>query len=128
LKLNTHLVLIDTSAWIEFFRVRGEVAMRERVISLMRGRNAAWCEIVRLELWNGAKGQKEITELEQMESNATLLPITSEVWTLADRLARIARMSAKTFPVTNLLIEACARHYGAEILHKDQHFEHLAKL
>ena len=128
MKLNTGLVLIDTSAWIEFFRSQGDLAMRERIISLVRDGKAAWCEIIRLELWNGASGQKELHQLQQMESSATLLPITSEVWSLADQLARSARLKAKTIPTSDLLISACSRHYGVDLLHKDRHFEQLKAL
>jgi predicted nucleic acid-binding protein len=128
LKANPHFVLIDTSAWIEFFRRRGDVAIRDRVISLVRTGQAAWCEIIRLELWNGASGQKELNELEQMEFSATLLPITSEIWNLVDQMARSTRLAAKTFPVSDLLIAACARHYNVDLIHKDQHFDQLKAL
>jgi len=102
--------------------------MREHIISLVRRGEAAWCEIIRLELWNGASGPKELKELQHMESSATLLPITSDVWILADHLARTARLGAKTFPTSDLLIAACSRHYGVDLIHKDRHFEQIKLL
>ena len=128
MKLKTNLVLIDTSAWIEFFRSRGDAAIRERVISLVRRGEAAWCEMIRLELWNGASGQKELKELHLMESSVTPLPITPAVWALADQLARSTRLKARTFPTSDLVIAACSRHYAVDVLHKDQHFEQLKVL
>jgi predicted nucleic acid-binding protein len=125
LKRNSHFALIDTSAWIEFFRIRGSTDIRERITSLILRGEAAWCEIIRLELWNGARGQPEIAALDRMESTARLLPVTPEVWRMADRLARSSREAGKTFPISDLLIAACARFYGTEVIHKDRHFDQL---
>ncbi len=128
MKPNRRLVLIDTSAWIEFFRSQGSVEMRGRVTSLVKEGEAAWCEMIRLELWNGARGSREIKELEKMDVSATLLTITSEIWRLADSLASKARLAGKTFPASDLLIAACARFHEAEIVHKDRHFDQIRAL
>ena len=121
-------ILIDTSAWIEFFRKGGNHDMREMVTALVIAGEAAWCEIIRLELWNGARGPSEISALERMISDTVLLPITAEVWRVADRLARSSRQAGRTFPPGDLLIAACARYHGAGIVHKNRHFDQLKTL
>ncbi len=119
--------LIDTSAWIEVLRPKGVVEIRQEVAELLREGRAAWCEIVRLELWNGALA-KEMPDLQELAENVILLPTTPEVWTGAELLARKARGTGLTLPATDLLIAACALHHGAEIIHRDRHFEQIKKL
>jgi len=120
--------LIDTSAWIELFRSKGNVATAAQIRDLQVQNRAVWCEMVRLELWNGARGDREAAALQKVQATTILLPTTAEVWVLADQLARKARLSGKTFPPSDLLIAACARVHGAEIVHRDKHFDLLKAL
>ena len=48
--------LIDTSSWIDALRRDGDPQIRARVVALMASGEAAWCDLVRLELWNGLRG------------------------------------------------------------------------
>ena len=59
--------LIDTSSWIEAFRTSGDPIVRQRVENLMLEGKAAWCEMIALELWNGAKGDAERKMLSELE-------------------------------------------------------------
>lgn len=53
------MVLVDTSAWIHFLWPDGDPAVRDRVTAVLRAGTAAWCPMVRLELCNGAAGDRE---------------------------------------------------------------------
>jgi len=83
---------------------------------------------VRLELWNGARGEKEKKALKEFEEAMPELEVTAEVWDEACELARRAREAGLTVPATDLLIAACARHHGAAIEAVDPHFAQLAKI
>lgn len=48
---------MDTSAWVETIRERGDPAVRERVSNCIAEDKAVLCDIVRLELWNGARSK-----------------------------------------------------------------------
>jgi predicted nucleic acid-binding protein len=120
--------LIDTSAWIETLRSTGEPAIRTRVGSLTAGDRAVLCDVVRLELWNGARSAGDHRLLRELEANLETVPTTAEVWELARELARIARGQGLTVPATDLLIAACAEHHGLGLLHNDAHFDKLAEL
>ena len=61
------LVLIDTSSWIEALRVSGRTDIRQIVLNLMIEGCAAWCDMVALELWNGARGKDEKQKLLALE-------------------------------------------------------------
>ncbi len=120
--------LIDTSAWIETLRPNGEPAIRARVGDLTADDRAVLCDLVRVELWNGARGAGDHRLLRELEKQLESVPTTSEVWDLACELARAARGKGVTVPATDLLIAACAEHHGLGLIHHDAHFERLAEL
>jgi len=121
--------LIDTSAWIETLRPSGEPAIRDQVRDLTVDDRAVLCDLVRLELWNGAQGSREHRLLRELEENLKTVPTTPEVWDLARSLAQAARSKGLTVPAADILISACAEHHGLGIVHKkDAHFDRLAEL
>lgn len=122
------MILVDTSSWIEQLRRDGDPTVRKRVEAILSAGEAAWCPIVRLELWNGARGEREKRVLREMEKSLPDLGIPPAVWSSACRLAEEARKKGKTIPSTDLLIAACARHYSVAIEHADSHFEIIAGL
>ena len=124
---RTGLTMVETSAWIETMRPKGDVLTREKVAELLRKERAAWCEMVKLELWNGALA-KEMPDLEALALDVVVLEITPEVWETASVLARKARTRGMTFPPADLLIFACAKAHGVEIVHRDKHFDQLKAL
>jgi len=122
------VTLVDTSSWIEALRKSGNQKVRERVRTLLVNGNAAWCDMIRLELWNGASGQAETEMLRRLERDLPSLEITGEVWKTACSLARQARAAGMTVPSTDLLIVACARHHNASLEHVDRHFDLVSQI
>ena len=59
--------LIDTSSWVDALRRDGDPEIKARVVALMRGGTAAWCDMVRLELWNGLRGVAERKQMEEFD-------------------------------------------------------------
>ena len=116
-------VLVDTSSWIEALRSSGREDVRERVRSLLLNDMAAWCDMVAVELWNGARGDYEKNSLRELEEQVTCLPATAEVWQLARELAQKCREAGYTLPSADLVIAACGRHHNAAIEHCDEHFD-----
>ncbi|MDE0026994.1 MAG: PIN domain-containing protein [Spirochaetaceae bacterium] len=122
------MTLIDTSAWIEQLRRVGDASVRGQVETHLASGDAAWCPLVRLELWNGARGEHERTALTDMGETLPSLPIDAAVWDRAATLASGARRRGITIPATDLLVAACARHHEVALLHHDRHFELIASL
>jgi predicted nucleic acid-binding protein len=117
------MVLVDSSSWIHFLRPDGNATVRSRVETLLRAGTATWCPIVRLELWNGASGDREKKVLREFERLLPELSITAEVWDEAYELARLCRSNGITVPATDLLVTACSRHHGAALEHSDGDFD-----
>ena len=116
-------VLIDTSSWIHFLRRDGDAATRHRVSVALESGAARWCALVRLELWNGARGDREKRVLQEFERLVPELAVTDAVWDAAYALARRCRSAGVTVPATDVLIAACAAHHGAELEHADADFQ-----
>lgn len=122
------MTLVDSSAWVHFLRADGDEAMKTRIIGLLADGSAAWCDMVRLELWNGARSDHDRRDLEDLETFVRLLPTDANVWEKARQLARVGRRQGKTCPATDLLIAACSLGHGAELLHDDAHFKTILAL
>ena len=116
-------VMVDTSSWIEALRASGSKDIRERVRILLVNGLATWCDMVTVELWNGARGAYEKSKLAELEKAVPCLSTTPEVWDLARKLAIKCRRAGKTVPSADLVIASCALYHGAVLEHCDEHMD-----
>lgn len=122
------ITLVDTSAWIEALRKNGEKQIREQVRSLLESGDARITEPVLTEIYNGARGDREISYVREMEKTIPMLPCNQAVFSLSWELARTCRQKGLTLPPIDIIIFATANFYKANLLHRDSHFEKLASL
>ena len=122
------MVLIDTSSWTHALRRKGDPEIRQRVEHLLVSTEAAWCDVVRLELWNGARDNEDRESLRELESEVPCLAITADVWNIACDVASYARSRGLSVPVPDLIVFACAHVHGVAIEHHDQHYDRLDQL
>jgi predicted nucleic acid-binding protein len=122
------IVLIDTSSWIEALRSSGRADVRERVRGLLLNGSAAWCDMVAVELWNGARGDYERKKLAEFEEQITCLSTTDEAWQMARRLAQRCRKAGYTMPSADLVIAACGLSHDVAIEHCHEHYDLIIKL
>lgn len=122
------MTLIDTSSWIEALRQDGDPTVRGRVQALLQTGDAAWCDVVRVELWHGVRGAAERKMMMQLDADVTLLPTTEAVWAGARELARRSRSKGQPAPATDLIIAACAWTHRVPIEHRDNHLAALQTL
>ncbi len=121
-------MLVDSSAWVQSLRRKGDSDVRARVHKLLVSDRAAWCDVVRVELWNGVRGKKEHERLRDLDERLPRLPITDAVWEVPCQTARHARSCGVTVPSNDLVIFACAKTYGVPIEHVDKHYDLLQRL
>lgn len=122
------MVLVDSSSWIHFLRPNGDPAVRARVEGVLTSGEACWCPLVRLELWNGAAGDRDRKILREFDAVLLELPIDDEVWSTAYALARRARASGVSAPASDILIAACARRHDVDLETADSDFDLLASV
>ena len=116
--------LIDTSAWIDYFKTSGNLEIRQRVAAALKANNAAWCEMVLLEL-QGSPSSRQSTAISLLEPTIPLLHIDTDCWSRANELAKLCHQSGRPVPNTDALIYATAEKYACTILHNDKHFDWL---
>jgi predicted nucleic acid-binding protein len=122
------LRLVDTSCWIELLRPNGRPDIKRRLGELLLAKEAAWCDVVLLELWNGANAEKDAAAIIELEKYVIDFEIDDAVWRRSHDLARRARAKGWSFPVPDLLIAACAAHHGVSVESRDAHLEKLEGL
>ena len=117
--------LVDTSSWIHLLRPDGDPDVGGRVRAALISGTACWCPMVRLELWNGARGDPEKRALRRLEAVLPLLPMDGEVWSAAYELSRRARAAGVTVTAADILIAACASRHGVGLETADRDFARL---
>lgn len=118
------MVLIDTCAWIDFFKSRtGELG--NKVASLIEVNQAAITGVVIAELLQGVKHEKENQRLRVLLSSIHYVSTDDIDWTKAGQLAAQLRAKGLTLPLTDVLIAAVVQRNQVSVLTIDKHFHHL---
>jgi predicted nucleic acid-binding protein len=119
------VILIDTSAWVEFLRDTGS-AVCARVDDLLDG-DFATCHPIRMELLAGARDERHLGQLRGLLARAVLLPTPPARYETAAALYRTCRRQGLTVrKLIDCLIAAHAIDAGAELLQDDTDFAVLA--
>ena len=120
------MILIDTSAWVEFLRGTGSRAC-ERVDALL-GTRLATCDPIRMEVLAGARDERHLNDLRRLLARASVLPTASGDYENAAVLYRACRQSGATVrKLIDCLIAAVAIRADVPILHADADFDTLAR-
>lgn len=121
-------VLADTSAWMQ---ARRDPKARALLLSAIERGDVCWCWPVRYELTIDARGPEAIAAVEATLDGLREIPVDRGVQravTAAMReLAGAGSRGAHRFPLTDLTVAAAAQSAGIDILHFDEHLEHLGK-
>lgn len=118
------VLLIDTSAWIDFFRGKQSSVTDAVQLALQLGA-ARLCGPVKAELLQGVKTKKEKLQLGVMFEAVENLPTHELDWELAGNTLQALRERGITVPLTDALIAAIAIRHKAQVLTVDHHFSHL---
>ena len=120
------MILIDTSAWVEFLRDTGSRACN-RVEKLL-GTDVASCDAIRMELLAGARNQQHLVQLRRLLAGTALMATEPGDYDQAAALYRQCRISGDTpRKLIDCLIAAVAIRTGTPVLHSDTDFDVLAK-
>lgn len=115
------MILIDTSAWIEFLRSGGDNTVKSLVKDhLLDGRAAFTCPVM-FELVLGAR-PSEMPDLRMALDLAERIVVTPAHWDHAASLAATLRVKGLNFPALDLVIASVAFSEGWKLLTTDGHF------
>lgn len=120
------MILVDTSAWIEFLRDTGsEVCV---AVDRLLDADLAICDAVSMEVLAGARNERHLIQLRGLLARATMLPTTPADYDDAASMYRSCRAHGETVrKLIDCLIGAVAVRADAEILHADADFAALAR-
>jgi predicted nucleic acid-binding protein len=120
------LILVDTSAWVEFLRDTGS-AVCTRVDALLPG-DLATCDPIRMEVLAGARDERHLGELRGLLARTTSIAAQPVDYEDAAALYRTCRRGGETVrKLIDCLIAACALRAGVPVLHADTDFDVLAR-
>jgi predicted nucleic acid-binding protein len=119
------VILVDTSAWVEFLRDTGS-AVALRVEDLL-DQDIAVCDPVRMEVLAGARDEGHLAALRGLLARAVTLPVASVEYEQAAALYRTCRRQGQTVRrLIDCLIAATAISADVPVLHADADFDVLA--
>ena len=115
------MILIDTSAWIEFLRPGGDSKVKSLVKNhLLEGSAAFTCPVM-FELVLGAR-PGELQDLRTALDLAERIIVTPAHWDQAAGLGAALRGKGLNFPALDLVIASVAFSGGWKLLTTDGHF------
>ena len=119
------MILVDTSAWVEFLRNSGSPVCD--AVSDLLDDDLATCDVIVMEVLAGARDDLHLVALRRLLARARLLPLTSADYDRAAALHRACRQRGTTpRSLVDCLIASVALRADAEILHADRDFTLLA--
>ncbi len=120
------MILIDTSAWVEFLRDTGSPTC-ERVDALL-AYQVATCDPIRMEVLAGARSEEHLLQLRRLLARAVVLPTDPIDYDQAAALYRRCRSNGQTVrKLIDCLIAAVAIRADTAILHCDADFDVLTR-
>ena len=122
------LVLIDSSAWIDYLRV-GNTATSTHVDQVLEFDAAAVCGLVKAELLQGARSASEYERLSLQLNALTQLDDPPSLWSDVAQLGFELRRSGHNGPrIPDLVIAVTALHHEVSLLTLDRHFKLIKEL
>lgn len=119
------MILIDTSAWIHFFRGRDPIA--SVVDEALANHEAALCGPVETELRRGLLNQRERKRVLPLLDACHALVQPEQLWVEAGDLGFALRKRGVTFKTADLLIATYALSHAAALLTTDHDFRAMQK-
>jgi predicted nucleic acid-binding protein len=119
--------IIDTSAWIESFRPKGDISLRDLVKDLITKGQVLLPGVIKTELLRGTKNRKEYDRLNDLLKGLTYLPVPEEFWERLSAFSFGLFRKGVIVPLIDTYIALLCIENDASILHRDKHFELIAR-
>jgi predicted nucleic acid-binding protein len=123
------VILVDSSAWIEFQRATGSAVDRRLTAAIQADEPLATTGLVVLEILAGARDEHQAADLRRLLDRCGLLgleePSDHEAAAALYRACRREGTTIRRLP--DCLIAAVAMRTDSELLHRDADFEAIAR-
>jgi predicted nucleic acid-binding protein len=123
------VILVDSSAWIEFQRATGSAVDERLTKAIEADEPLATLGLVVLEVLAGARDEQQARDLRRLLDRCRFVPLEEPSdWELAAALYRACRRAGTTVRrLPDCLIAVLAMRVGADLLHQDADFDAIAQ-
>lgn len=119
-------ILVDTSAWIEFFRKKdSKISLMVR--EALNLNQACYAGPIAVELFQGAKTNKEVEIINQLLESIHYVEITRWHYYHAGEISYKAARSGKSFSIVDLILAVLAHDEQLTLLSLDTHFKEISR-
>jgi len=119
-------VLIDTSVWVDFFRKK-ESLVSVKVREYLKLNQVCYAGPILVELYQGAKTQREIEILDQLFDTISYIDITRDHYYHAGMISREAARGGKVFSTIDVILAVLAHDGGLALFSLDRHFHDISR-
>ncbi|HEX6278084.1 MAG TPA: PIN domain-containing protein [Polyangiaceae bacterium] len=119
------MILVDTSAWIDFFRGKGPLA--DRVDDALASNEAALCGPILTELRRGLRSASERRRVIPLLDGCHQLEQPEKLWEEAGELGYVLARKGTTVKTLDLLIATYALSHGVALLASDFDFDDMRR-
>jgi predicted nucleic acid-binding protein len=120
-------VLVDTSIWIDYFKKK-ESKIYEQLTLFLREDQAVYTGIIATELFKVARGKKELSVLNTLFSNISLVKESEETYIKAGIMGYHLSQKGFNAGTVDLLISQIAIENNLMLFSNDQHFKKIAEI
>ncbi|MDO8530627.1 MAG: PIN domain-containing protein [Dehalococcoidia bacterium] len=121
------MVIVDTSIWLQFFRLQPS-SVKKEMDRLRASGEIAVVGVVLAEVLQGARTEREAEQLRAGLRGFPYLEETQGTWVRVGELSHQLRQKGVTVSIMDLLIAALALEHGCEVYTLDEHFERVPGL
>ena len=120
------MILIDTSAWIDFFRGK-DTWVSERIDTELLSGTPALCGPIWLELIRGLRGKKDNKKMVELFKSCHWLKEPDDFWSEAGELGKYLAQKGYSIGSIDLLIAVHALAHHTPLLTTDEDFTHIVE-
>jgi hypothetical protein len=119
-------VLIDTSIWVDFFRKK-DSSISIKLQEYLKLNQVFYAGPILVELYQGAKTQREIEVLNQLFDTIHYVDITRKHYHHAGLVSQKAAREEKVFSTIDVILAVLAHDEGLSLFSLDHHFQDISR-
>ncbi len=120
-------VVVDTSQWVQYFRVAASAEAAE-VRRLLALGEVVMVGVVYAELLCGARDETQFRALDEQLDALPFFEMTNTIWRDTGRILSDLQRRGLTIPLPDAAIAALALEHGVQVYTRDDHFQRIPGL
>jgi len=119
-------VLVDSSAWLEFFKPSGKPLFKEIIAGLIKEQVIVIPGIIKVEILRGSRSHQEYQMLDNTLGGVRYLNVSEVFWSRLSFFNHDLSRKGVNVPLPDAYIALLAIENDVELLHYDRHLDLIA--